>query len=528
MTVAAEYRLPLARGLAGVWLALAGLAAFVFVPALHFELPRGINVALHTAMETASVVVSLLVFSVGWATRGSRPLAVVPQVSAVFLAVGLLDFVHLLFYEGMPAISSRPQVGTAIALFLAARLLVAVGLVAIAFGGYERPPDRARQRLLVLATLGFACATIAGTLMVERLPSLFFVPGRGLTPLKIGLDYAIVALNLAAAVGFARRLASHQAFPVVELLTAALLMAVSEFCFTLYATTADQYINYAHLLKIAAYAVVWKAMFAKAVLRPYDDLERTRQELVALNASLEQRVEERTAQLAAANHDLEAFSYTVAHDLRGPLVALGGFSEVLQLQSGGKLDERETHYLQRIRVATAQMMGMIDALLDLARLSRAPVAPEPVDLGALAEEIVESHRASAPARAVDLTVHRPLHAVGDPRLLRLVMQNLIGNAWKFTSVRERAAIAVGAERGEDGEAVYYVRDNGAGFDLAHAQRLFAPFQRMHAQSEFPGHGIGLANVSRIVRLHGGRVWADSRPGEGATFRFTLAPVGRGG
>ena len=645
MKVAQEYRRPLARGLVVVAACVLGLAALVVVPALHFELPRGLNVGLHTAMEVVSVVVSLLLFSLGWAMLGSQRRVVVPQVSAAFLAVALLDFVHLLFYDGMPVIVEPYNRGTAITLFLAARLLVACAFVAIPFTPWSRPPGRMHQRLLFAGSLVLALGIIALAVFRPELNTLLFVPGKGLTALKVGLDYAIVLLNLTAAAGFALRLRERQIYPAVDLLVAALLMALSEFCFTLYASTADQYINYAHALKIVAYLIVWKALFVKAVLKPYRELEsaqtameageeryrmlfernrdavilvdeanhvvdanpaalsmfrkpagavigavigelldiqqaalaglrqardaegighgevrftredgshldvvatsvayrdgagrmvrswfahdvternRQRDEIVQLNESLEQRVEQRTAELAALAQDLEAFSYTVAHDLRAPLVAIRGFSDVLQLQAGSRLEDRERHYLDRIQKATVQMMGMIEALLDLARLTRSTLKIEPVDLGAVADEIVEQLRTAAPERRVDVRVRQPMHAVGDPHLLRVALQNLIGNAWKFTSARAGAFIEVGSEVGADGHTVYFVRDNGAGFDMAHAQRLFSPFHRMHAQNEYPGNGIGLANVSRIVRMHGGRIWAESRPREGATFRFTLS------
>jgi light-regulated signal transduction histidine kinase (bacteriophytochrome) len=249
--------------------------------------------------------------------------------------------------------------------------------------------------------------------------------------------------------------------------------------------------------------------------------------LVITNArlyeELERRVAERTQSLQATNSELEAFSYSVSHDLRAPLRALDGFSLVLLEDYSDKIDEQGRNYLNRVRAASNKMAELIDALLALARVTRAPLRHEPVDLTALAEEIAAGLRADGPTRHVALTIAPGLAAAGDPRLLRGVLENLLGNAWKFTGKTELARIEVGAAPGEDPakETVFFVRDNGAGFDMAHADRLFGAFQRLHGQAEFAGIGIGLASVQRIIARHGGRVWAQSAPGQGATFYFSL-------
>lgn len=244
-------------------------------------------------------------------------------------------------------------------------------------------------------------------------------------------------------------------------------------------------------------------------------------EIMRLNAELEQRVRQRTAQLELANQELQAFSYSVAHDLRAPLAAIGGFGHALQQELGDALNERAVRYLSRMREGAVRTSDMIDALLSLAQVTRTELRWEPVDLTALAEGAAQACREQSPGKHVACTVQTGLLVHGDPRLLALVMDNLLGNAWKFTAGRPRPEIAVGSQPGPEGETVYFVRDNGVGFDMAYANNLFGAFQRLHQQSEFGGSGIGLANVRRIVSRHTGRIWAHSQPGRGATFYFTL-------
>jgi PAS domain S-box-containing protein len=239
-----------------------------------------------------------------------------------------------------------------------------------------------------------------------------------------------------------------------------------------------------------------------------------------LMQSLEQRVAERTAQLATSNAELEAFSYSVSHDLRAPLRSIEGFSQALVEDCGAALDERGRDYLQRVRNGAARMSELIDDLLALSRVSRSAMIRGPVDLSALATTVVQTLQARAPQRRVSIEVVPGLSAVGDARLLQIALENLLGNAWKFTRKQPQAHIEFGVTE-QDGMPVYYVRDNGAGFDMAHAAKLFGAFERLHADSDFEGTGIGLATVRRVIQRHGGKVWAEGKPGQGATFYFTL-------
>ncbi|HEX3764302.1 MAG TPA: ATP-binding protein [Kofleriaceae bacterium] len=268
---------------------------------------------------------------------------------------------------------------------------------------------------------------------------------------------------------------------------------------------------------------------ALAVPSP-QQLARAHHELQRANESLERRLAERdraehalrAAKDAAetAYAELESFSYSVAHDLRAPLRAMSGYSTTLIEDHADRLDADARARLDRIAAGAVRMSEIIDALLSLARLSRPATRREPVDLTRLAHEVVDQLRAGEPGRQVEFIAARDLVVEGDPDLLRVVLDNLLGNAWKFTSKQREARIELGRDDAGGGSA-YYIRDNGAGFDMALADRLFAPFKRLHTVSEFAGTGIGLATVQRIVRRHGGRIWADSAPSRGATFHFTL-------
>ncbi len=229
----------------------------------------------------------------------------------------------------------------------------------------------------------------------------------------------------------------------------------------------------------------------------------------------------RAEQLERVNRNLEAFSYSVAHDLRAPLRALGGFSAALLEDYGEGLGEVGRGYAERIRAASEQMSELIDDLLNLSRVSGAELNAEPVDLGAEAASISEELKRQGPGRRVCFVIQHPVWARADRPLIRTVLQNLLGNAWKFTSGRSEALIEFGTIPVEGAGICCYVRDNGAGFDSAYADKLFKPFQRLHPKRDFPGTGVGLASVQRIVERHGGRTWAEGAVDHGSTFYFTL-------
>ena len=268
----------------------------------------------------------------------------------------------------------------------------------------------------------------------------------------------------------------------------------------------------------------------RAVLNILDDFETEKNKVNVANKQLEKEIQERkrvetqvqgvNTELLAANKELEAFSYSVSHDLRAPLRAIDGFSLALLEDYADKLDEDGRGYLYRVRAATQRMGTLIDDLLNLARVTRTEMRFENVDLGAIARSVAAELQRDQPERQAEFQIAEGLDTFVDSHLIRITLENLLGNAWKFTSKRGAACIEFG-RTDCDGRPTYYVRDNGAGFDPAYAERLFGAFQRLHDSSDFPGTGVGLATVQRIIHRHGGRIWAESAVDRGATFYFTL-------
>jgi len=254
-----------------------------------------------------------------------------------------------------------------------------------------------------------------------------------------------------------------------------------------------------------------------AAIRDVTERKLAEEKIKQLNADLEARA----IQLEATNKELEAFSYSVSHDLRAPLRTIDGFSLAILEDYGDQLNDEGRNYLMRIRTAAQRMAQLIDDLLNLSSVTRAPLSPEPTNLSTVAEHIVQELQQTEPNRIVEFSITPNIVANSDPRLMKVVLENLLNNAWKFTSKQEFARIEFGAKDDPTHGHIYFVRDNGAGFDMAYVNKLFGAFQRLHTSSEFPGIGIGLAIVQRIINRHGGRVWAEVEVNKGAVFCFTL-------
>jgi PAS domain S-box-containing protein len=249
--------------------------------------------------------------------------------------------------------------------------------------------------------------------------------------------------------------------------------------------------------------------------------KRDEERIRLMNGELERRVLERTSELQFANKEMEAFCYSISHDLRAPLRSIHGYSEIVLQEYSPKLDARGQEYLQRACDSATRMNQLLDDLLRLSVISRGELQREETDLGELARQIVSGLKVADPDRAVKFKLGRRLIASGDMRLLQIALSNLLNNAWKFTSRKSEGIIEFGVE-GKNGERVFFVRDNGEGFEMEWKHRLFGVFERLHSARDYPGTGIGLAIVQRIIQRHGGRIWAEGKPNEGATFYFTLS------
>jgi len=273
-------------------------------------------------------------------------------------------------------------------------------------------------------------------------------------------------------------------------------------------------------IKVAAIFFLISAIHVYSFTRVEIARRIKEEDIKELNRELERRVRERTAQLEDANRELDTFAYTVSHDLRAPLRAIDGFSTALLKDYRDKLDEEGKTYLRYLQEGSYEMRDLIDGLLSLSRSSRGELSAEKVDLSAMATIVANELHKAEPDRRVSIHIAPGVKVIADHRLLRSVMENLLGNAWKYTSQRSDGRIEFGTEE-LGGKTVYFVRDNGAGFDMANSDKLFLPFHRLHKAGEFPGIGIGLATVERIIHRHNGQIWAQAAVGEGATFHFTL-------
>lgn len=484
---------------------------------------------LHTAMEVFSVSIAFLLFGVVWNVYSQDRSGSIVILGCAALGVAMLDLAHALSYKGMPDFITPSNPSKAINFWLAARALMGVALFSVAIRG-SGPLAGRHTRYLVLG------ATIAATALIYWLALWHapwwpetFIEGVGLMPAKIIAEWAIITVLAASALLLYRAALRERTYEAASFFGVAVASAMSELCFSRYVSVNDGINLLGHLLKIIAYLFLYRAAFIASVREPFRKLrfevaERKRAEeaLRQLNLSLEQRVAERTSQLEHMNRELEAFSYSVSHDLRAPLRAIEGFSQILVRNYQPQLDTRGKDYLGRVQKASERMGALIDDMLHLAQVSRQQVSREPVDITRLAGEVADELLQSDPGRKASFSIAPGLCMDADAKMIRIALENLMGNAWKFTAKKPEARIEIGMVKADGGPAVF-VRDNGAGFNMEYCHKLFNAFQRLHSVHEFEGTGIGLATVQRIVQRHGGRAWAEGSEGEGATFYFSCGP-----
>ena len=453
----------------------------------------------HTLAEIFSVVVACGIFMIAWNTRRIMDNNYFLFVGIASLCVGIIDLCHTMAYKGMGVFPGYgPDLATQ--LWIAARYLQSLALlVAPWFLG------RTLKTGWTFTVFGAATALLLTAIFTGNFPACF-VEGVGLTPFKIGSEYLVCLLLLGALFFMHKKMAAFDQ-GVVRLLSSAIVAFIAAgLAFTLYSDVYGISNMIGHLLKVAGFYCIYKALIEIGLARPYALLFR---ELAA-----------KADELEAANHELEAFSHTVSHDLRSPLTNISGSCPVLTDLFSDKLDDECKRFIGYIDDETRRMNTLITTLLRFSQMNRQELHRQEVDLSTLAAAIITGLRMQDPERQVTCTIAAGVTCTADPLLICAVMENLLGNAWKYTGKEEAARIEFGVTEVE-GKPAFFVRDNGVGFDMKEAHKLFDAFQRLHSRSEFEGTGIGLTTAQRIIQRHGGRVWAEGEVGKGATFFFTL-------
>ncbi len=463
----------------------------------------------HSVVEEFSILVAFGVFLVGWYSIKYTENRAFLILGIAFFFIGWIDFFHTLAYPGM-GVFPGSDTNLAAQLWIVARYLESITLLIAPLA-----IRRSINRTYVAVAYSVISGLLLGTIFVWRVFPVCFIEGVGLTPFKIISEYIISAILVMSGFLFYNRRSKFDSSTIRLLIIAVSFTIASELAFTLYTDAYGIANAVGHYFKIIAFYFIYQAIIQASLVRPYDtlfkDLKQSR-EMEATHAT----------QLEALNKELESFSYSVSHDLRAPLRTVDGFSVALEKSSADRLDDVGRHYLNRIRAGCQRMSDLIDALLQLSRLSRTQLQRTTVSLTAIAREILNTLAQTSPERNVASIIADGMTVKADEHLLHIAMTNLLENAWKFTRSHSKARIEVGKAT-QEGREVFFVRDDGVGFDMKYADKIFVPFQRFHSHKEFEGSGIGLATVQRIISRHGGQVWAESTPEQGTTFYFTLGP-----
>ena len=467
----------------------------------------------HSLVEIFSIVVAFGIFMLAWNSRRFLDNNYLLFIGIAYFFIGGLDLIHTLAYKGMGVF---PGYGSNLPteLWIAARYVESSSLLiaALVLGRKLRPSFVFLGYTVTISLL------IASIFYWDIFPQSF-VEGVGLTPFKKVSEYVISSVLVVSMILLLR---SRKEFDrgVLRLLVASIAITIgSELAFTFFVDLYGLSNLVGHLFKLLSFYLIYKALIETGLRKPYDLLFRNlRQSEESLTRS--------NTELRAVNEELESFSYSVSHDLRTPLRAIDGFSRMLLEDYTDNLGKEGRRILNVVRDNTVRMGVLIDDLLTFSRLGRKEMEKKDINMGKFAEDVFEQLKSATPQRELKMKINALLPARGDESLIREVFQNLLSNAIKFSKNEKSPVIEIGGKV-EDKENIYYVKDNGVGFDMKYSDKLFGVFQRLHSQEDFKGTGVGLAIVQRIVHRHGGRVWAEGKVGKGATFYFTL-PSEKGG
>lgn len=503
---------------------IAALALAVFLVAsgsnLHNTFFQENYLGIHLILEFFSMAVAFAIAMQSWLTYPHTGSNQRIYLGAVFLAVGSLDLLHTLSFKGMPFFLTDSSVPKATWFWVAARGTEALALALLLLRrDSQRVVDR-RGGIYLLSLAYVFILSYATFYWYQALPVLV-VNGQGVTDLKILIEYLIGLLHLLTAAVLLLRY-RQQPRPRTSqrfLILALVFLLLGELIFTLYRDVYDFYNFLGHIYKVAGYFCLLRSLYVLTVEEPFVRERAALQRLEELVAQRTDKLQEINRELLVRNQELESLCYSISHDLRTPLRGIDGFSQLLLEDYQQHLDEAGQDYLLRVRIASQRMGQLFDDLLRLSKVTRQPLEQVEFSLSLMATEIMRDLQREDPGRRVQLKITPDLKVTGDQRLLYLALQNLLANAWKFTAQTPDAVIELGCQQQE--QRVYYIRDNGAGFEMDYVQKLFQPFQRLHAIDEFPGTGIGLAIVKRVLDRHDGRSWAEGRVLQGATFYFTL-------
>jgi len=476
----------------------------------------------HSTVELFAVIIAFCIFVILFNSLPYQHKGFMIFLGFGYACVGIFDFIHMLSYEGMGLFRGYTS-NLPTQLWIMGRFTESLTILAAAVFVDKQVKVR-------YVAVMYAVITITLLLSVFRwgiFPDCLVQP-HGLTTFKIVSEYIIIAILSGALVyhiKYNRQLITVHAFNYAVL--AIILKIIAELFFTMYVGVYDEFNMLGHVFKYISYYFIYRAVIQLSIREPYiqlqaskDELFESREQYKELSEQLEQKVKERTSQLEDANKELEAFSYSVSHDLREPLRGIDGFSQALLEDYTEVLDDQGKHYLNRIRAATKRMGQLINDILDLSRLNRTPLAIKEVDLSLMANQTAKQLQERNPNRKLQFLIQDDIKARCDRRLIQIVFDNLLGNAVKYTSKKEEAIIEFGLEQ-TDNVKLFFIKDNGCGFDMAYYNKLFIAFQRLHSAKEYEGTGIGLALVNSVIRRHGGTVWADSVVDQGTTFYFTI-------